>query len=400
MHIRASVDIASLFCLVRIAFASEFVYHTAEAQREVLRSLHSAYPKLTRLETIGRFSANPVYTLVISKHGKRRFMIPRVHLLADFPAGTELLLQFGSYILQEYGRTQGITKLIDSTEVHLVPSLVTTNVNETSKKDCSADDRPHDLGKFPDYFNSNRVTDSTRYEVTEEVRLLMEWLRRGKFVLGGHLKGGMGDLVAAYGFHNGLPVSTTNVAPDRDSLVRLARIFAASHPRMKYGAAQCPGGHLGGFPGGVTNALSWKRQPGLLQDYAYVHEGTLVVTLSVSCCRIPQQSQLQTLWNENRIPLLAFLKEVHRGVRGYVKNVDGTHVPGASLVIKGRNVAFKSSEQGEFWRILLPGDYELLVSATGFLPAAVHFSSVEADEKVAAPEFAVGLELSSLYQQL
>lgn len=53
--------------------------------------------------------------------------------------------------------------------------------------------------------------------------------------------------------------------------------------------------------------------------------------------------------------------EVHRGVRGFVKDEQGRPLEGASMKIRGRDVGFQTTKYGEYWRILLPGRYKIEV---------------------------------------
>ena len=45
--------------------------------------------------------------------------------------------------------------------------------------------------------------------------------------------------------------------------------------------------------------------------------------------------------------------------------------------MKGRDVGFQTTKEGEFWRILLPGIYTMEVFAEGFRPREVQFAIVE-----------------------
>lgn len=58
---------------------------------------------------------------------------------------------------------------------------------------------------------------------------------------------------------------------------------------------------------------------------------------------------------------MRYLGEVHRGVRGFVKDERNAPVEGASLKIKGRDVGFQTTKYGEYWRVLLPGRYAIEV---------------------------------------
>jgi len=45
--------------------------------------------------------------------------------------------------------------------------------------------------------------------------------------------------------------------------------------------------------------------------------------------------------------------------------------------VKGRDVGFQTTKEGEFWRILLPGIYTMEVFAEGYKPRDVQFAIVE-----------------------
>lgn len=59
--------------------------------------------------------------------------------------------------------------------------------------------------------------------------------------------------------------------------------------------------------------------------------------------------------------------------------VDGEGVPIAlaEMRIRNRDVGFKSSTRGEYWRILLPGDYIIEVCKGGYEPREIAFKVVD-----------------------
>ncbi|KAH7975966.1 hypothetical protein HPB52_006909 [Rhipicephalus sanguineus] len=59
------------------------------------------------------------------------------------------------------------------------------------------------------------------------------------------------------------------------------------------------------------------------------------------------------------------------------QDVRGTLVKHALLTVRGRPVGFWTSDQGEFWRMLRPGDYMVVASAPGYLPASARFTVAE-----------------------
>lgn len=115
------------------------------------------------------------------------------------------------------------------------------------------------------------------------------------------------------------------------------------------------------FDNGITNGAHWYPLTGGMQDFNYVWYGCMEVTLEVSCCKFPPARELRKHWEDNQLSLIKFLAEVHRGVQGFITDINGIPIEKASLKIKGRQVGFQSTKFGEFWRVLLPGLYKLEV---------------------------------------
>lgn len=74
---------------------------------------------------------------------------------------------------------------------------------------------------------------------------------------------------------------------------------------------------------GITNGAAWYSVTGGMQDYNYVNSNCFELTLEVSCCKFPDESTLQGFWEDNKKSLLEFLKLVHTGITGFVKDQHG-----------------------------------------------------------------------------
>lgn len=60
--------------------------------------------------------------------------------------------------------------------------------------------------------------------------------------------------------------------------------------------------------------------------------------------------------------LFKYITQAHQGVRGLVLDSTNNQTIGnATLYIDDRNISFRTTPEGEFWRILLPGSYKLKV---------------------------------------
>lgn len=121
----------------------------------------------------------------------------------------------------------------------------------------------------------------------------------------------------------------------------------------------------------------WYPVRGGMQDYNYWKHGCLEVTLEISCCKYPSPSQLETIWNQNKKSLIDFLKYANRGVRGIVKFADGTIGQNLTIKIDNREPAFKTNGNGEYYRILIPGQYTLtvLISCTNIWTTTISVPS-------------------------
>lgn len=102
------------------------------------------------------------------------------------------------------------------------------------------------------------------------------------------------------------------------------------------------------------------------------------LTLELSCCKYPNATNLLRFWHENKVALLSLLTEAHKGVKGVVRDTySELPIAKANITILGREVKFQSDRRGQFWRILLPGDYVLIVRANGYKTLQKQFTVTE-----------------------
>ena len=124
-----------------------------------------------------------------------------------------------------------------------------------------------------------------------------------------------------------------------------------------------------------------------MQDYNYIFHGTMELTLEISCCKYPLASTIEQHWLDNKKvifnfafesfnhfivqwnvlyyqALLSYSLEALRGVQGFViDKQNGAPLAGVQLRIKEREArGFNTTKNGEFRRILLDGDYILMVN--------------------------------------
>jgi hypothetical protein len=96
-----------------------------------------------------------------------------------------------------------------------------------------------------------------------------------------------------------------------------------------------------------------------MQDFNYWAFGCMEVTIELSCCKYPKASELAKIWQENKQPLIEYLKLANTGLRGLITYSNGKPAKFLSVQIDSREPIFKTNERGEYYRLLTSGSYKL-----------------------------------------
>lgn len=151
-------------------------------------------------------------------------------------------------------------------------------------------------------------------------------------------------------------------SPDDALFKKLALTYAQSHPLMKDGKA-CKNDD---FNQGITNGAFWYEVRGGMQDFNYVHSNCFEVTFELSCCKYPLAKTLPKEWANNKESLLRFIEAAHWGVKGLVVDERGEAILDADVAVDGIKHNVTTSSRGEYWRLLLPGEYQMYATAYGY----------------------------------
>lgn len=220
---------------------------------------------------------------------------------------------------------------------------------------------------FPDQYG---VNDLNRVHEPETLAV-MNWSLTNNFVLSANLHGGA--LVANYPFDDSpkdfIPGSDHRTAPnpteENEIFKHLASIYATAHRKMYLGKP-CPSFIMESFPEGITNGADWYAVTGGMQDWSYLHGGTYELTLEVGCYKFPKAEELSTFWMDNREALLKYIEQVHIGIKGFVQSSIGTPIPHAAISVNNIQHVTYTSKIGDYFRLLLPGKYNITASAKGY----------------------------------
>jgi len=126
---------------------------------------------------------------------------------------------------------------------------------------------------------------------------------------------------------------------------------------------------VSGATNGIIHGYDWYPVDGSIQDWTYWICGDLHITVELrGYPKTPPFSSLDTLWEHNYDAHLAAIEVcLNHGVNGLVADSISGSPLGASVAIDDPDVEIHSdSINGYYHRILLPGDYNLTFSKSGY----------------------------------
>lgn len=145
------------------------------------------------------------------------------------------------------------------------------------------------------------------------------------------------------------------------------------------------------FPDGITNGAHWYALKGGMQDFSYLHTNCFEITVELGCDKYPMLDELPKYWNENRVALVDFIYEVHKSLHGFILNTDGSPVAGALIEVEGVDHSVRSNADGDYWRLLAPGNYTIRVSTGQHKVFRQNVTML--NDQLYRPQFNVTLEL-------
>jgi len=345
-------------------------YHNYTQLIGELATLAESYPDIARLYVLGQsVEGRDLAVIQISKDVQkdRKLLKPMVKLIANMhgneAVGREVLLALARYLLQNSDSDPRISSLLSSLDVHILPSLNPDGFENSTKGVCAGyhvgtgrhNGNLVDLNRaFPTWDNLSLSQEQLTQTAQPEVAAVIDWVFSQPFVLSANFHDGA--VVANYPWDDSEGEDgQMSLTPDDATFRGLASLYATKHANMAQGVGLCQGDN---FKGGITNGAEWYIVEGGMQDFNYLYSNCMELTMELSCCKYPEETELQKHWEDNREALLSYLEVAMGGMRGLVTDKQGHPVQGAVITVLGleeKNVT--TSFLGEWWRLLVPGTY-------------------------------------------
>ncbi|XP_053114416.1 probable carboxypeptidase X1 [Hemicordylus capensis] len=385
----------------------DFRHHNYKDMRKLMKKVNDACPNITRVYSIGKsYRGLKMYVMEISDNpGQHEAGEPEFRYVAGMHGnealGRELLLNLMEYLCHEYQQgNPRVLRLVTETRIHLLPSMnpdgyetayklgselsgwamgrwtyegidLNHNFADLNTALWDAEDNemvPHQFPNhyipIPEYYTFANAT------VAPETRAVINWMQRYPFVLSANLHGG--ELVVTYPFDMTRTYwKAQELTPTADDNVFrwLATVYATSNLAMVEDDRRLC--HYDDFmkEGNIINGANWHTVPGSMNDFSYLHTNCFEITVELSCDKFPHESELPREWENNKESLLVYMEQIRRGIKGIVRDKDTeAGIADAIIAVDGINHDIRTAFDGDYWRLLNPGEYEVTASAEGYHP--------------------------------
>lgn len=331
-------------------------YHTYGEMIQELQELHSQYPDLTKLDTLGySVQGRLLLAIKISDNASMREPEPEVRIVGTHHGNewisTEIPLLMAEYLLENYSTDPEVQELVDSREIWIYPMHNPDGHEMVQRRNANNVDLNRDYGYMWDGWGGSPEPYSQ-----PETKALVAFSQQHNFVLSlsYHSYGEIVNYIYNY----------SPVEPPDSLLVR----------ELSYGYASFNGYW-------VTEGYNWYQTRGDLNDYSYGIDSDIDWTIELGEEFIPDTSQIIPIFNENKDAILYIIRKAGQGISGFViDSITGDTIKNARIIVEDIGwPVFTDPVIGDYVRVLLPGIYSVRAEAPGYSPKVVENIEVFTD---------------------
>jgi hypothetical protein len=288
-------------------------------------------------------------------------------------AGYPLMIKLIDSLLNGYDENARVKDLVDNMEIWINPLANPDGMYNSGNNSVLLGTRFNannvDLNRnFPDPVRGDHPDGNAWQPETEA---MMDIMKANNFVL-------------SVNFHSGAEVvnypwdSFSSLHPDNEWFVQISRQYVDTVHQYSPVYFNDPA-----FNDGIINGYEWYPVHGGRQDYMTYFMHGREVTIEISDEFYTPEEELPQLWNYNKRSFFGLFKQATCGIHGMViDSVTGDPLY-AKISIQGhdRNNSFvyTGKDVGDFHRLVLPGMYNLEISADGY---ATKIVDVIVDESI------------------
>ena len=341
-------------------------YPSYQVYVDLIQKLSQDFPNICKLDTIGYSVENRLILSLkiynnITENAPKFFYSSTIH--GDELTGAVVLLRLADYLLKNHQTNNEIQNLISNIQIYICPIANPDGVYAGGNNNISYATRYN-----ANYVDLNRNFPNPKYgqhpdgeEHQKETLAFMQYSLQEDFDISINIHGGAE--VCNYPWDTWKENQKQH--PDTEWFISLCQEFIS--------IVRNAGGNnyfSDVTYSGITNGGDWYRIYGSRQDWQNWYTKARELTLEISSTKTPSSNLLPHYWDKLKDGLISFIINSQIGVEGIIKDItNGEKIENATieiLEIDYDSLFTHSNNQGYYFRALLPGNYQMKVSAQGY----------------------------------
>ncbi|XP_009883935.1 PREDICTED: probable carboxypeptidase X1 [Charadrius vociferus] len=335
----------------------DFRHHNYKEMRKLMKRVNDECPDITRVYSIGKsYLGLKMYVMEISDNpGQHEVGEPEFRYVAGMHGnevlGRELLLNLMEYLCREFrlGNPR-VVQLVTETRIHLLPSM-NPDGYETAYK-LGSELSGWAMGRWTYEgidLNHNFADLNTALWDAEDNDLVPHEFPNHYIPIPEYYT--FANATVSLGGDRSLSSNLERPPPADEGVFRwLATVYATSNLAMASEERRLC--HYDDFIrfGNIINGANWHTVPGSMNDFSYLHTNCFEITVELSCDKFPHASELPVEWENNRESLLLYMEQVHRGIKGVVRDRDTEQgIANAIISVDGINHDIRTGPAPPSW---------------------------------------------------
>ena len=349
-------------------------YPSYQVYVDLMQNLAQDFPNICKLDTIGYSVENRlILSLKIhdnaTENAPKFFYSSTIH--GDELTGAVALLRLADYLLKNHQTNNEIQNLISNMQIYICPIANPDGVYAGGNNNVSNATRYN-----ANYVDLNRNFPNPKYgqhpdgeQHQKETLAFMNYSLQEDFDLSINLH--TGAEVCNYPWDTWKENERRH--PDTEWFISLCQEFVS---QVRNAGGQNYFSDV--TYSGITNGGDWYKIYGSRQDWQNWYTKARELTLEISTTKTPSSNLLPHYWNKLKDGLISFISNSLTGVEGVIKDINSQETI-ENATIEVENIDYDSlftysNNQGYYFRALLPGNYQIKISAQGYNDTIVNIN--------------------------